>query len=202
MSNAVDISHLVFMDLLRNLVDTTGLKVAKGNLMRIAMNTGGNVEKVDFTSFNDFIEAINAGSTPLARLEGTANHVGGGIFGLKECPFGSLANRYRTFFSQDPAGFQKLTEEFNVESKMTKELKVGLGAGVGPFCIFHQPMRSKAGDSVTIQGKPVEILQLACKSGGGDKAYAESLIEEFGCDRGAVEKVMDNYMCCYGIRMK
>ena len=44
-----------------------------------------------------------------------------------------------------------------------RKLKVNLGAGVGPFCIFHQPMRSQAGDNLTIGGQPIEVFQLACR---------------------------------------
>ncbi len=202
MSKSVDLSHLVFVDLLRNLVDTTGVKVAKGNLMRIAMNTGDNVEAKDFPSFDAFVEALDKGETPLANLEGRAVHIGDGVFGLEHCPFGELAGSYKEFFSSEPTGFKEITEEFNAESRMAKELNVGQGAGVGPFCIFHQPMRSQAAAKITIAGEPIEIIQLACKSGKGDKAYAESLISGFGCEKSKVETVVDNHMCCYGIRMK
>jgi hypothetical protein len=198
----MDISHLVFIDLVKNLVDTAGVKVAKGNLMRIAINTGKQVERVDFASFDDLATAASAGDTPLSHLEGKAEYFGDGLFGLAACPFGQLADNYRNFFSKDLEQFKDLTAEFNAESKVTRDLKVGLGAGVGPFCIFHQPMRSQAGSNITIDGRPVEILQLACRNDKGDKAFAESLIAEYGCDRGQVEEVMGENMCCYGIRVK
>lgn len=202
MSKTVDLSHLVFMDLLGNLVEIAGTKVAKGNLMRIAMNTGAHVEKVDYAAFDDFVDAVDAGETPLTQLEGNATHISGGIFGLKKCPFGALLQSYNAFFTEGPQHFEKLTQEFNSESKITQELRVGFGAGTGAFCIFHQPMRSKAGENVTIAGKPIEIYQLACKSADGKKAIATSLIDEFGADQQEVENVMNDYMCCYGVRMK
>lgn len=202
MTKSVDLSHLVFIDLLRNLVETTGVKVAKGNLMRIAMNTGDNVEAMDFPSFNAFVEALDKSETPLAKLEGRAVHLGDGILGLEHCPFGELAGDYKSFFSSEPSGFKEITDEFNTESRITNQLNVGNGAGVGPFCIFHQPMRSQAAEKITIAGEPIEIVQLACKSGKGEKAYAEALISDFGCDRAKVESVVEEHMCCYGIRMK
>ena len=202
MNTAIDISHLVFIDLIRNLVQTAGVKVAKGNLMRIALNTGNKAEKKDFPTFADFVRALNADENPLSRLEGKAIHLGGGIFGLRQCPFGQLASTYQDFFATELGGFEQLTDEYNAPSKISGEHKVGLGAGVGPFCIFHQPLRSQAGGNLTIAGQPIEIFQLACRRADGKIGYADALVCEFGCARAAVEKIMEEYMCCYGIRMK
>lgn len=202
MTRAVDLSHLVFVDLLQNLVDTTGAKVAKGNLMRIAMKAGQHVEPREYASFAEFVEAMESGETPLSAIEGNATHLGAGLFGLEQCPFAQLAQNYRHYFGQDPSGFKGLTGEFNAENPMARAMKVGLGAGVGPFCIFHQPLRSQVGTAITIGGKPVEIIQLACRSSKDERAFARPLIAEFGCDGETVEKAMDSCTCCYGIRIK
>lgn len=202
MTKLVDLSHIVFLDLLHNVVDTAGPKVAKGNLMRIAMNAAHHLEQIDYPSFEAFIEASQNGDSPLARMEGAAVHLGEGVFGLKACPFGQLAGNYREFFEKDASGFEELTREFNSGSRITRECRVGLGAGVGPFCIFHQPMRSQAENKITIGGRPIEIYQLACKSGVGAVGYADALIEEFGSEKFVVEKAMKEYMCCYGVKIK
>ncbi len=202
MTVAIDISHLIFIDLIRNIVETAGTKVAKGNLMRIALNAGSKSGKKDFSTFADFILAIEAGDNPLSRLEGRAVHLGGGLFGLRKCPFSQLVTDYHDYFSTELIGFEQLTDEFNAVSKTAGDYKVGLGAGVGPFCIFHQPMRSQAGGNLSIGGQPLEIFQLACRSASGKTGYAETLIGEFGCAKADVEKAMEAYMCCYGIRLK
>lgn len=202
MAQLVDLSHIVFLDLLHNVVDTAGLKVAKGNLMRIALNASNHLEQTDYSSLEEFIAACDSGDTPLAKMEGAAVHLGDGVFGLKACPFGQLSKNYKEFFDKEASGFTELTEEFNSGSKITRDHRVGLGAGVGPFCIFHQPMRSQAQTKITIGGKPIEIYQLACKSTDGSEGYADALIEEFGCDRAVVEAAMKDYMCCYGVKMK
>ncbi len=202
MNNAVDLSHLVFIDLIRNVVQNAGAKVAKGNLMRIALNTGSQVEKKDFPTFADFVRALDADENPLTRLEGKAVHLGSGVFGLRNCPFGQLAATYQNFFSTGLHGFEQLTDEYNAPSKIAGEHKVGLGAGVGPFCIFHQPLRSQAAGNLTIAGQPIEIFQLACRRTDDKIGYADALIAEFGCSRESIEKIMEEYMCCYGIRMK
>ncbi len=199
---AIDISHLVFIDLIRNIIENTGTKVAKGNLMRIALNTGSQLKGKDFPTFADFVQAIEADENPLSRLDGRAVHLGDGLFGLRKCPFCLLATNYNDYYSIGLDGFEQLTDEFNAVSKIAAEHKVGLGAGVGPFCIFHQPMRSRAGGNLTIGGQPIEIFQLACRSASGKMGYADTLISEFGCAKAEVEKAMKEYMCCYGIRMK
>lgn len=200
MTKHVDLSHIVFLDLLQHLVDTAGTKVAKGNLMRIAMNAGEHLEPVAYADFDSFLAAADTGNTPLALMEGKSTHLGNGVFGLPVCPFGQLTKNYKDFFSKDASDFEELTGEFNAESKVTREFKVGLGAGVGPFCIFHQPMRSHAQNKITIAGKPIKIFQLACRSSAGKVAYADVLIDEFGCNRKTVEKAMETYLCCYGVK--
>ncbi|WP_136798195.1 MULTISPECIES: hypothetical protein [Desulfosediminicola] len=202
MTRAVDLSHVVFIDLLQNLVDTSGIKVAKGNLMRIAMKAGQQVEPREYESFEKLVEAMENGDTPLSAIEGNATYLGDGLFGLKLCPFDKLAQDYKSYFDKEPAGLKDLTIEFNTENTMAKEMKIGLGAGAGPFCIFHQPMRSQAGTNIIVAGKSVEIIQLACRSSNGEKAFAQILISEYGCDKDKVLSVMDSYTCCYGIRIK
>ncbi len=202
MTKLVDLSHIIFLDLLHNVVETAGPKVAKGNLMRIALNASNHLEQVDYSSFEEFIAASDSGNTPLAKMEGAAAHLGDGVFGLKSCPFGQLAKNYKDFFEKDASGFVELTQEFNSGTKITRDYRVGLGAGVGPFCIFHQPMRSQTKNKITIGGKPIEIFQLACKSSTGATGYSDELIEEFGCDRAVVEAAMKDYMCCYGVKIQ
>lgn len=202
MNSPIDLSHLVFIDLIRNIVQTAGVKVAKGNLIRIALNTGSKAEKKDFPTFADFVRALNADDNPLSRLEGKAIHLGAGIFGLRLCPFSHIAKTYKNYFATGLNGFDQLIAEYNAPSKITDEYKIGRGAGVGPFCVFHQPMRSQAGSNLTIAGQPIEIYQLACRHADGEVGYADALIAEFGCGRAAVEQIMEEYHCCYGIRMK
>lgn len=140
--------------------------------------------------------------TPLSAIERHATHFGDGLFGLELCPFGRIAQDYQGYYGEETAGFKELTGEFDVESSVAKEMKVGLGAGVGPFCIFHQPMRSQAGANITPAGKPVEVVQLPCKGGNGAKAFARQLIAEFGCNQERVEQITDSHTCCYEIRIK
>ncbi len=202
MTATIDLSHLIFIDLIRSITETSGPQVAKGNLMRIALNLGKGVEKQDFATFDDLIAAINEGSTSLAKLEGKATYLGDGLVGLPACPFGKLTETYKEYFATDLEGFEELVKEFNAPGRMAKQLKIGMGAGVGPFCIFHQPMRSQIASSLSVAGKPVEIFQLACCNSKGECAYADELIAEFGCSRVAVEQAMENNVCCYGIRSK
>lgn len=197
----VDISHVVFMELIRAVISTVGVAAAKGSLMRIALQTGEQSESKDFASFDEFVEAIDTLDNPISRLEGKASYLGSGLFGLPKCPFADLLGNYSAFYGEKPKGFENLTEEFNSKSRVTDQYKVGSGAAVGPFCVFHQPMRSKAGAQITIGGNKIDIYQLGCRTGDGKKALAENIINDFGCSQEEVDKILDDNMCCYGIKI-
>ncbi len=201
MTESTDISHLVFIDLIRNIVETSGPQAAKGSLMRIALNAGKQFPKIDFASLDDFFTALAADQTPLSKLEGRAHYLGNSLIGLKSCPFGTLTRNYRDVFAADLHSFKNLTDEFNTDSKRARELQIGLGSGVSPFCIFHQPMRNQVGAGITVSGRSLQIFQLACRNSKGEKAYADTLIEEFGCSRQDVEEAMEQYVCCYGAKV-
>ncbi len=197
----VDISHVVFMELIRTIISTIGVPAAKGSLMRIAINAGEQSEEVEFASFDDFVAAIETLENPIACMEGKAESLGDGLFGLPKCPFASLLSNYTDFYGKAPQGFEAIADEFNKGNPMNKKLRIGSGAGVGPFCVFHQPMRSQAGANIKIGGKKINIFQLGCRTGSGKKAFANEFIEEYGCQYEIVDKALDTYMCCYGVKV-
>ena len=198
----LDIAHVSFLDMIGALVAQAGPAAAKGTLMRTALSAGSKMKAVKFKTFEDFIEAIDAVETPIAAIEGRAEHVGDGVFGLPTCPFASSIGNYKKVFESMPDGYAELTVEFNKPGKMADKLRVGRGAGVSPFCSVHQPLRSSLGDKITIGGKPVAVYQLGCKSGTGSKGLAHDLIEEVGASPDLVEKVLVDHMCCYAVKVE
>jgi hypothetical protein len=123
------------------------------------------------------------------------------VFGLKLCPFGPSIKSYTAVFEKLPDGFADFTAEFNRSSNTTDQYRVGEGAGVSPFCSVHQPMRSAFAEKIRIGGKKIRLYQLGCKSGGGKKGFAEKWIGEAGVAHEVVDKVLDNHMCCYALRV-
>src|SRR5512140_1477569 len=81
------------------------------------------------------------------------------------------------------------------------QFRVGEGAGVSPFCSVHQPMRSAIAEKITIGGKKIIVYQLGCKSGGGKKGFADKWIAAAGADKAVVDKILDNHMCCYSLKI-
>jgi len=197
-----DLSHIVFMDLIRTLIKTIGVEPAKGHLIRIAINAGEQMQEVTYNSLDEFASSFENLSNPISKIEGQAVHVGNGIFGLKQCPFSPLVKTYAGFYGESPKNFIALTDEFNKESRINKEYHVGTGAAVGPFCVFHQPIRSAIAGRIKIGSKQLEVVQLGCKSGSGAKAFSDAMIALFGTTKDVVDKVLDSYVCCYGVREK
>ncbi len=201
-TQALDISHLTFLDLIRAVIAQSGAVPAKGTLIRMALKVADQFTPVDFATVDDFVAAIEGNENPISTIEGHAVHLGGGVFGLPKCPFRELVADYKSVFGNLPEGYAELMEVYNKGSQITDQLKIGEGAGVSPFCLMHQPMRSALGGKITIGGKPITVYQLGCKSGGGEKAIAEKWVAEAGADWALVEQALDANMCCYAVKMQ
>jgi len=197
----LDISHISFLDIIKVLIRQSGAANAKGTLIRNAINTAENLSVVHYASFEDYLRAADEAKTPIAMIEGQASHVGNFVFGLKECPFAPSIKNYTQVFEKLPEGYADFTAEYNKPGMVTNKYRVGQGAGVSPFCAVHQPMRSAFGEKIKIGGKDVLIYQLGCKSGAGKKCIAEKWTEEAGVPSALVDRVLDNHMCCYFLKI-
>jgi len=197
----LDIAHVSFLDMIKIMITMSGAASAKGTLIRNALKTAERIHEVDYATFDDYLAAIENATNPITMVEGKATHAGGFVFGLQLCPFGPSIKNYTQVFEKLPEGFADFTAEFNKTSNVTDQYRVGEGAGVSPFCSVHQPMRSAIAEKITIGGKKIVIHQLGCKSGGGKKGFAEKWIAAAGVDKAVVDKILDNHMCCYSLRI-
>ncbi len=199
--NILDIAHLSFLDMIKVMITLSGAASAKGTLIRNAIKTAERIAEVDYPTFDAYVAAIEGATNPITIIEGKATHAGNFIFGLKLCPFGPSIKNYTKVFEKMPDGFADFTAEFNKPSNITDQYKVGEGAGVSPFCSVHQPMRSAIAEKIKIGGKKISVIQLGCKSGGGKKGFAEKWLAETGISKEVVDKVLDNHMCCYALKI-
>ncbi len=197
----LDIAHISFLDMIKVMITLSGAPSAKGTLIRNAIKTAEKIPEVNYNSFDDYLAAIENATNPIAMIEGKSSHQGDFVFGLKACPFGPSIKNYTEVFGKLPEGFADFTVEFNKPSPVTDQYRVGEGAGVSPFCAVHQPMRSAFADKITIDGKKIKIYQLGCKSGAGKKGFAEKWINETGVSKDVVDKVLDDHMCCYYLKI-
>ncbi len=197
----LDIAHISFLDTIKVMITLTGAASAKGTLIRNAIKTAERIAEVNYPSFEAYVAAIEATSSPLTMIEGKASHQGSHVFGLKLCPFGPSIQSYKAVFEKLPDGYADFTAEFNKPSNTTDQYRVGEGAGVSPFCAVHQPMRSAFAEKIRIGGKKIRVLQLGCKSAAGKKGFAEKWIAEAGVAHEVVDKVLDGHMCCYALQI-
>ena len=197
----LDIAHISFLDMIKVMITMSGAAAAKGTLIRNAISTAEKIKEIDYPTFDDFLAAIENSTNPITEIEGKASHQGDFIFGLADCPFGPSIKNYVEVFEKLPDGYADFTAEFNKPSKVTEKFRVGEGAGVSPFCSVHQPMRSAIADKIKIDGKKIEIFQLGCKAGSGKKGFAEKWLAETGISQDVVDKVLDNHMCCYYLKV-
>lgn len=197
----LDIAHVSFLDMIKVMITMSGAASAKGTLIRNALSTADKIHEVDYATFDDYLDAIENATNPIAMVEGKSSHAGGYVFGLEKCPFGPSIKNYTKVFEKLPDGYADFTAEFNKPSRVTDMYRVGEGAGVSPFCSVHQPMRSAVAEKITIGGKKIKIYQLGCKSGAGKKGFADKWIDETGVNKEVIDRVLDNHMCCYFLQI-
>ena len=199
--NILDIAHVSFLDMIKIMITMSGAASAKGTLIRNALKTAERIHETDYPSFEDYLAAIENATNPITMVEGKATHAGGFVFGLQCCPFGPSIRNYTQVFEKLPEGYADFTAEFNKTSNVTDQFRVGEGAGVSPFCSVHQPMRSAIAEKITIGGRKIIVYQLGCKSGGGKKGFADKWIAAAGVEREVVDRILDNHMCCYALKI-
>ncbi len=197
----LDIAHISFLDMIKEIISQSGPANAKGTLMRNAVKAAEQINAVEYATFEDYLATIENTSNPIAMIEGKSSHEGEFVFGLKDCPFGQSISNYKQVFDKLPEGFEEFTEEYNKSGNFTNKHHTGEGAGVSPFCSVHQPMRSALAEKIKIDGKTVQIYQLGCKAGSGKKGFAEKWIQETGVSKDLVDKVLDSNMCCYYLKI-
>ena len=198
----LDIAHISFLDMIKAQIAMTGAAVAKGSLIRNAVSAGEKIKEVNYDTFDDYLAAIENETNPIALIEGKSVHKGEFIFGLPKCPFEQSIKNYKTIYGQLPEEYAEFTDEFNKTGRVTDMYRVGEGGGVSPFCAVHQPMRSTVAEKITIGGKNIHIYQLGCKSGAGAKGFAQKWIDETGASKDDIDKVLDNNMCCYYLKIE
>jgi hypothetical protein len=196
----LDIAHISFLETINLLIAQSGPPSAKGTLMRLALKAAEGIPPAEYATLEDFVRAIGDGVNPITRVEGRADHVGGGVFGLPKCPFAASISSYKNVFGKLPDGYAELTAEFNRTSPATEKYRIGAGAGVSPFCAVHQTIRSAIGERIRIGGKKVAVWQLGCKSGAGQKGLAAERIKACGVAEDDVVRNLDGNMCCYAVR--
>ncbi len=198
----LDIAHISFLDMIKSIITLSGPASAKGLLIRNALATAEKIEEVEYSSLEKYIAAIEDASNPITRIEGITTHCGGMVFGLEKCPFEGSINSYKKVFKDMPEGYASFTAEFNKSSPITNKYRVGEGAGVSPFCSVHQPLRSAIANKIKIGGKSISISQLGCKSASGIKGIAQKWLNESGISLDKVDKILENNMCCYHMKIK
>ncbi len=199
--NILDIAHVSFLDMIKVMITMSGAANAKGTLVRNALSTAQKINEVDYPNFDAFLAAIEDTTNPITMVEGKASHQGNYVFGLEACPFGPSIKNYTQVFETLPDGYADFTAEFNKPSMVTDKYRVGEGAGVSPFCSVHQPLRSAVADKIKIGGKKILIYQLGCKAGSGKKGFADKWLADTGISKAVVDKVLDNHMCCYFLKV-
>ena len=194
-----DITHLALNAALIDAITGMGGIATKGSLMRQAIKIAERIPEVNYTDFGACEAAFNSQNHPISKFEGVPIR-DGSIFILPQCMFAQTINTYLEFNEKLPDEFTKVVKEYNKPNRLTKELMIGQGTGVSPFCVLHQTLRSASGKKVRIDNDQVQVIQLGCKSVDGEKSISDELCWSAGVNRETVDKHLDNGMCVYMIK--
>ncbi|MEZ4219616.1 MAG: hypothetical protein R3B13_01725 [Polyangiaceae bacterium] len=197
-----DAAHFAFLELIRSLNDLAGPAATKIAMLRLGQKAAAEVPQQSFDTVEEFIASLQDASNPISQFEGAAKHYGEGVFGLHRCPFAPSIATYQKIKGELPSEYKEITSILNRPGAGGDALRVGEGAAVSPFCGVHQPIRSAMGSRISIGGHPLKIYQLGCKSAGGHKGFADRWIEETGVERGLVDRILDENMCCYCFKLE
>jgi len=195
----VDITHLVFLEMLQSYLDQAGPNEVNRFLVKTAAGAAETFPRVDFKSMDELVEAIEDLRNPIARIEGRAEYLGDGLFGLSRCPFADTFRTHKGQYQQLGPRLATIQEVFNRPSEVTASYSVGHGSAVCPFCCAHQPLRAGIAARIAVGGRPIKLVQLACKGVDGRRAFADEFITRAGRSREQIDRVLDQYVCCYAI---
>jgi hypothetical protein len=200
----IDISHIALLELFETFSKQISPGMLNGTLIRISIAAGEKFEVVDYGTLEEFVNASDKGETPLSVLEGRAVHYGKGLFGLPTCPFGRSISNYTQLNKEGlPKVFGEVTQRYNADRPISNKMHIGMGSGVSPFCAIHQPMRSTVARRIRVDGKPLLVFQMGCKSVSGAKALAPAeWMQELGFSKDAVNKILDENYCCYAVTIE
>lgn len=194
---AWDIAHVMFLEMIETFINSLGGPAVRGHLIRTALRTADKIAEAEYESLDDFSAAVLDMKTSTAKVEGKAQHLGNGLFGLPKCPFAESIANYKSIHGKLPESYVQVTEDYNKPSRVAEEYAIGQGAGVSPFCAIHQPLRSALAKKIKIGGKTVKIYALGCKSGLGVKAISDAVVKQAGFTLEQIDRVLDDHMCCY-----
>jgi hypothetical protein len=194
----LDVTHVFFLEFIQKNLEQSGARATTEALMNTAVEVADRFPVVDFAGMAEFIEAIDDLRNPIARIEGRAEHLGGGLFALNRCPFAESVRNYHKVHGEPPA-LAAIIDAFNQPSEATARHHVGHGAAVCAFCAVHQTLRAAVSGRITVGGKPVRVSQLGCKAASGDVSIADRFVAEVGVPRDRVAQILKERVCCYAV---
>ncbi|HEY3354334.1 MAG TPA: hypothetical protein VGQ83_13865 [Polyangia bacterium] len=194
----LDVTHVFFLEFIQKNLAQLGAAATTASLMQTAVDVAERFPVVDFASLDEFVEAIDDLRNPIARIEGRAEHLGGGLFALGRCPFAESVRNYRKVHGDIPA-LTAITDAFNQPSEATARYHVGHGAAVCAFCAIHQTLRGAVSGRITIGGRPVRVFQLGCKGADGSTSVADPFLAEVGVTRERLDQILREHVCCYAV---
>jgi ASC-1-like (ASCH) protein len=162
------------------------------DLQEMGKQITAELELKDYEKLEWFLDEHDHGNSPFDSLEGKADREGS-LFVLKDCPMTKLLNAVMVN-GKLPEFYQKIVDKY-LEIYKTK------GAILHPFCIVHQVIRATVGEHIKINGKPLKVYQVACRSmSSGKIVYATEGTSRVEMEKPEIDKKIDKKACMYLIK--
>ncbi len=167
------------------------------DIMRIGKKITDEVGHKDYNSFEEFLEEIEKGTSPLQLLdqeiEVDVDDSGLNVIAVKKCALADLMEKMKlSDDTHDHLVFSSL-DGFQVrEGEGQKFIDLG--------CYIMQQLRQMLISSITIRGEPIlNYIHLACQRGGHEVVYCEGDVKDINMSKTVLDDILKDHHCVYAI---
>ncbi len=167
------------------------------DIMKVGKKITDEIGHRDYNSIEEFLEDINAGTSPLFQLdrETDADVKGSGlnIFSVRKCPLADLMDQMTHSEDQRDHGVSTALKGFQIREGEGHEF-IDLG------CYIMQQLRQMLISSITIKGEPIlNYMHLACKRSGHKTVYSEGDVADIEMSKDLLEQMLEDHHCIYAV---
>ncbi len=168
------------------------------DVMKLGKSITDQIGHKDYQSIEEFLEDINAGTSPLFQLDAETDadvkDSGLNIFAVRKCPLADLMDQMKQSGEGQDHLVSTALDGFQVRENEGHQF-IDLG------CYIMQQLRQMLVSSITIKGEPIlNYLHLACKRGDAQEVvHSEGDVAAIGMDKALLEAMLEDHHCVYAI---
>jgi hypothetical protein len=195
-----DISHIFFLELIRDFKNNLGSSMAIRQMTRRVLELAQHLPQQYFPDKASFWEAMGKGQLVFNFWDTGMRLHEHDLVTIDRCPFEVAIGHYMKLWGGLPGEYEELTNEYNKPSELNEDLKIGCGSASSPFCIMHQPLRAISSTKIVVGGEAITFIQMGCKSALNKIDISAKYLQEQNIMMAEVKQLLQQYQCCFLIK--